>query len=497
MNNFTEAVAPKIALQTWLRPALTPVGPNKDYAAFRDQLAGVDQLLVNSHLESMALDFARASWPREDMSGLSRHLNFALKALRVEVLRMMLGNISFRQLSRSIASSDLLADFCGARRIDGIKGVSKSGLERASKFFTAEQVRWMGQVFLEMCGETDRAGELGLAAAQSMETCLVDSTCLAANIHFPVDWVLFRDVSRTLLKAVQLIRTAGLRCRMPAEPAVLARQMNRLCIAMTHARRSRDARRARKAVLRQMKRLLRTIGEHASRHRARLAADYAQTRYSERQAARIIARIDAMLAQLPAAITQAHERIIGGRSVAKADKILSVYEPDVQIVVRGKASGEVEFGNTLMISENQTGLITDWQLYQAAAPAEWRQLADSLERQKKYDVESSITAVGTDRGFASKRLSENLAKADIYDATCPRDPAKLSERMAEPRFVELQHRRASTEARIAILKQRHGKCIRAKGFGNRSLVVAWSILSHNLWLIARLLADQPPQVQVA
>ncbi|MCC5022703.1 MAG: hypothetical protein J6386_07860 [Candidatus Synoicihabitans palmerolidicus] len=55
----------------------------------------------------------------------------------------------------------------------------------------------MSQVFIEMCGEADRASELGLAATQPMDTCLVDSTCLQANIHFPVDWVLFRDVSRT------------------------------------------------------------------------------------------------------------------------------------------------------------------------------------------------------------------------------------------------------------------------------------------------------------
>ncbi|MCC5022676.1 MAG: hypothetical protein J6386_07705 [Candidatus Synoicihabitans palmerolidicus] len=56
---------------------------------------------------------------------MPRHLQFARKARRVQVLRMMRGNISLRKLSLSIASSDLLADFCGARRIDGIKGVSQ------------------------------------------------------------------------------------------------------------------------------------------------------------------------------------------------------------------------------------------------------------------------------------------------------------------------------------------------------------------------------------
>ncbi|MCC5021576.1 MAG: hypothetical protein J6386_01605 [Candidatus Synoicihabitans palmerolidicus] len=90
-----------------------------------------------------------------------------------------------------------------------------------------------------------------------------------------------------------------------------------------------------------------------------------------------------------------------------------------------------------------------------------------------------------------------MAEADIYDATCPRDPQLLQRRMQEPPFVALQHRRASTEARIPIIKQRQGQRLRARGFTNRYLTVAWSILGHNLWLIARLLADQPPQAQAA
>ncbi|MCC5023716.1 MAG: hypothetical protein J6386_13475 [Candidatus Synoicihabitans palmerolidicus] len=112
MNNTTEAVAPEVALKTWLRPDLTPIGPNKNYAAFRDPLAGLDQLLANSHLEAMAVDFVRENWRGDDVSGLPRHLQFARKARRVQVLRMMLGKISLRKLSLSIASSDLLADFC-------------------------------------------------------------------------------------------------------------------------------------------------------------------------------------------------------------------------------------------------------------------------------------------------------------------------------------------------------------------------------------------------
>jgi len=482
-------VAVEVALQSWLRPALTPVGANKDYERFRDQLEAVDGLLRSSHLESMALDFARQGWERADGRGLQRHLRFALKALRVEVLRMLLGNMPFREFSRAIATSDLLADFCGALTITGIQGVSKSVLDRAAKFFTAEQVRWMGQVFTEMCGEPDRAVELGLDGALQTDACLFDSTCLEANIHFPTDWVLLGDVARTLLKALILIRRAGLRCRMPDEPEVFARRMNRLCMEMTHARRRADAKRARKRILRKMKDLLHMIGRHARRHRDRLELEYAGTGYSQRQARRIVERIDRMLGQLPAVIGQAHERIIGERQVPNAQKILSVHEAGVRVLVRGKAGRDVEFGNSLLLSEAPSGLITDWQLYEQSAPAEWRQMHESLERQNRFDLSEPIGAVGTDRGFWSKQSAAKLRDQDIYDAVCPRDPQVLRQRFGEERFAQLQRRRSLTEARIAILKGRHGGRLRCRGFLHRYQAVAWSVVGHNLWLVARLLAD--------
>ncbi len=73
-------------------------------------------------------------------------------------------------------------------------------------FFNAEQIRQMHQVLMETSGEEDRASELGLPAALDHSVCLIDCTCLETNIHYPTDWVLLRDVSRTLLKAIRLIR---------------------------------------------------------------------------------------------------------------------------------------------------------------------------------------------------------------------------------------------------------------------------------------------------
>src|SRR5690606_113972 len=105
----------------------------------------------------------------------------------------------------------------------------------------------------------DLSRDLGLDKEVDASVCLVDSTCLEANIHYPTDWILLKDVSMTLLKAIQLIRKRRLVNRMPEGPEELARMMNRLCIEMTHARRKKDASKTRKKVLRQMKKLLKKI----------------------------------------------------------------------------------------------------------------------------------------------------------------------------------------------------------------------------------------------
>ena len=59
--------------------------------------------------------------------------------------------------------------------------------------------------------------------------------------------------------------------------------------------------------------------------------------------------------------------------------------------------------------------------------------------------------------------------------------------MEDERFMEMQRRRAQTEGRIGIFKNGFlGRPMRAKGFGHREIQVAWGVLTHNLWVIARL-----------
>ena len=482
-----------IAIQCLLRPALTVVDRCLDYDNFRATIERIDRLLIDSEVESQGVDLALERGQPMSVKARQKRANFALKALRMETLRYLLGGISFRHLSRALGSSDLLADFCRVRHIDGIRGISKSTLERASKFFSEEQLRALHRTLTEVVGDADLARQVvGLDKPIDTTICLIDGTCLEVNIHWPTDWVLLKDVAGTLLKAIRLIREkAGLRHRMPIEPEPLARQMNRLCIQMTHSRRRKDSARQRKGILRQMKKLLKRIGKHARSHRELLQACWEQSDYSEKQVQQILTRMERMSELIPVVIKQAHERIIGGRQVKNAEKVLSVYEPDAQVIVRGKAGQEVEFGNTLFLGESVEGYLLDWKLYGSRTPSENEQMQESLQRQNRFNLAEPIAAMCADRGFASQRARRQLAQEGIYDALCPRDPKQLKKRMEEPHFRQLQKRRASTEGRIGVLKNRwQAGRLRSKGFANRSISVAWSVLSHNLWKVAKMLAQQ-------
>lgn len=431
---------------------------------------------------------------------LSKRCEFAVYALRTELLRQMLGAPAFVPYSVTLSTSDLFADFCGCRTIDGIRWTSKSTLQRASTFFDEAQLRRLNIALVELLGGAHGDSPLGLERAEELSVCLIDSTCLEANIHFPVDWVLLRDVALTLLKALQLIRKEGLRSRMPYEAEKFIRQMNRLCIEMTHSRRKKGAAKMRKQVLRKMKKLLRRIGEHARGHRDLLEARQGDTRYSAAQAGRILARIDEKLDLLPQVIQQAHERIIGGRKVENADKILSAHEPDIDVIVRGKAGSQVEFGNELFLAESWGGLIIDYQLYGREAPGEGEKMRESLERIEAMNLLGKLSHVVSDRGFDGKSHEAFLTERGIGSMVCPKDPARLTERLdEEPLFGQMQTRRSGTEARVAVFKNHTGSRVwRAKGFENRARAVGWSVLAHNLqWVARRAREEQEDKRQQA
>ena len=239
-----------------------------------------------------------------------------------------------------------------------------------------------------------------------------------------------------------------------------------------------------------MKALVSVVRAHAQRYHTLLDEYWQATDWTRPQAEQVLKRLESILQALPAAVKQAHERIIGERQVANDEKLLSLFEPDIHVIVRGKAGEEIEFGNLLVLGEQSDGLIIDWELFKEEVPADTRLVRPSVQRVEN-GLKLSLKSLVTDRGFDNKTNVQWLEERGTFAGLCPRDPRALREAMKDEHFAQAQHRRARTEGRIAIFKNEFlGRPMRSKGFENRSLQVSWGVLTHDLWVLAEKLREQ-------
>lgn len=496
-----------LPVQSRFDKGIPNISGNIDFERQRELLIAMDQLIKEGFLETPViqyfLDAARVNkYISVFGTGKSARLTSqehdnvysnAVFALRGSILRKHLG-LSLRKFALTLCHSEVYQWFCGINRFETPRVPGKSTIGELENSIPPELIRQLeAQLFNALQSETSQL----LTEPLDFTQCYFDCTCIDANIHYPIDWVLLRDATRTLIKAVKRIRKAGLLHRMPCEPGEFISRMNNLCIHMTHAKRKKNAKKNRKNILRKMKRLMAKVAKHANNHLRLVEQKWETTGMARSYVQQIIEQITNVTDQLDQAIKNAHERIIGERQVKKKDKILSLYEHEVNIVVRKKAGAEVEFGNTLYIAEQADGMIVDWKFFAQQAPADCKMLKDSHQRIIS-NIGNDVKLMAGDRGFDSRNNQGYMLENHIYNAVCPRNPAELIERLKEGDFCQAQKRRSQTEARISILSHCFcGSPMRQKGFENREIHMGLSIFSHNLWVAARIKIKQEQQEQAA
>ena len=464
---------------------------HKDYYEYCCLIKRIDELLK---LSKMDLHFASSHVNRvlqeRSEKGNNKKLSSkqihnitqtAIQAYRCTLLGILLGK-SYREESILIAESPLLKRFCMIARIDGgLKVPTKSTLQRFSKLFDEGFLR--KQVTLLNALAFDPSNQLALSDPLEARDIFVDATCMKSKIHFPVDWVLIKDCMLTILKAILVIRKHGLKHRIKT-PEIFISELNALCMSMTSL--ARQSKKKRKVAFRQLKKMAQVIRAHGRRYGNLLMEHYEEkTDLSEAEAKHILKRLNKMTKLLPEAVAQANTRIISGRQVENTDKLISVYHDHVNVIKRGKAGGQVEFGNTLFLAEQSDGIIVDWQLYKTDVK-EIQATKESVIKMTE-ELELEIESLTGDRGCQSKRNDKILIKKGIYNGLCPRNPLECAERMQEKKFKQLQKRRAQTEGRIGIFKNAilDGSLYERK-IEDKQLKIAWAVLVHNLWCLARL-----------
>ncbi len=299
-----------------------------------------------------------------------------------------------------------------------------------------------------------------------------DSTCVETYIHYPVDWVLIRDVIRTITKALEIIRENYFKIRMNP-PSSFLTQINKLCIAMTQSKRRKESKKYRKKTFREMKKILNKVKKHGERYTEKL------TEIKEGKAKNIKIRLDNVLEQIPAIIKQCTTRIIQEKLVPRENKILSIYEKDVHVIVRGKSKNQVEFGNSLYVCEQVDGFIVDWE-YSQNYPLLDGEIAE-ISLKKIKEKTNKVKSFTGDRIFPTKKLNHYLESEGIANNITPKSVTELEDRLKDKDFVKKQKRRGQTEGRIGIVKNVFlQNVMKRKGFVNRERGTALAVLVHNL-----------------
>ena len=249
---------------------------NAEYNTERDLLIAIDKIICQSGIEKIVMEyfldtaqvnktiavFGTDKPTRLTSNEIIRVKENAILALRASILRKRL-KLSLRKFALALSHSDLYKWFCRINRFLDPRVPGKSHLGDLENMLPVGVIKQMETL---LCRSTADESSKVLYEPIDFSQCYLDSTCIMANIHFPVDWLLLRDSTRTMMLAVEGIRRLGLKNRMPYGPKVFIKKMNKLCMQMTFARRKKDSKRNRKAILRKMKKLLKKAAKHAIKH---------------------------------------------------------------------------------------------------------------------------------------------------------------------------------------------------------------------------------------
>lgn len=139
--------------------------------------------------------------------------------------------------------------------------------------------------------------------------------------------------------------------------------------------------------------------------------------------------------------------------------------------------------------ENRQGLILDYQMH--GENISDAKLVEPTIKRLQESMKLPVKKLWADRGMFSAANEAMLATHGIQSGLCPRNPDELKQRMEQPGVRAGMKRRGSTEARVAILKNVIlSSPVREKSLEARQKACGWAVLSHNLWVLARM-----PQAQ--
>ncbi len=317
----------------------------------------------------------------------------------------------------------------------------------------------------------------------------LDTTAVETNIHWPTDSTLLWDSYRVLARLIERARLVDLDA--VGSGRLHPRRAKREALAITRAA-AKKGRRAR-SLKRPYQRLLGRVEgilDWATRVAHGLADGIGSQRYSawgHAQAEALVEELAHFHALGVRVVDQARRRVLHGESVPNDEKLFSLFEPHTELLKRGKAGKDIEFGHMIQIQQVGEKFIMDYEVYDQK-PVEHTLLESALAQHREL-FGSDPSELAADKGYYQnmeriRALEERIEVVSIAKKG-PRTPAE-TERERDPLFRHAQAFRAGVEGSISFLKRmlRLARCFN-KSWEHFGATVGQTIFAHNLLVLAR------------
>jgi IS5 family transposase len=184
-------------------------------------------------------------------------------------------------------------------------------------------------------------------------------------------------------------------------------------------------------------------------------------------------------------ISQSERRVLRGEVVPAAEKIVSLFEPHADIIVKG--SRDTQYGHKLNLVAGRSGLILDL-VIETGNPADSERFLPMLERHIALYGRAPRQAAA-DGGYANRHNLQQAKARGVRDMAFHKKAGLNIEDMVRSRWVyrKLRNFRAGIEAGISCLKRAYGlaRCT-WRGLAHFRAYVWSSVVAYNLALFTRL-----------
>jgi len=383
-----------------------------------------------------------------------------------------MNGFSYEELSFHLEDSKTYRAFCGFGIADEIP--SAKTLQRDIKKVRPETLEAINLIMLDVAKDNN---------IENGRKVRVDCTVVDSNIHHPTDSSLLNDCVRVLAR---LSKRAKDIFELDFDFIDHSRRAKKRALKILNAKRKKQRKKPYKDLLHVTRN---TVGY--AKEAVRELETVAMVHFSaciREMAAKRAQELGNYVALAERVISQTERRVIDEEKVPAEEKVLSIFEPHTDIIIKDQR--ETNFGHKVALSGGDSGLLTDI-VIEEGNPADSTLAVKMIERQKNIYGRVPRQAA-FDGGFASKANITEIKDMGVKDVAFHKKRGLQISDMAKSTWVykRLRNFRAGIEGMISFLKRCLGlsRC-NWRGFESFKSYAWASVITGNLLLMARHLLE--------